>query len=172
MNVDPSATSIYISNHQSFLDIPATFGAIPVNLHFVAKQEIRKMPFIGWYMMATGMIFIDRSNREKSMQSLKKAGELIRKGKNVIMFPEGTRSRTGEIRRFKKGGFLLARESGVALVPVYVKNTGNVWPANKFLFIPGKIEVRIGKPIPPSEFDGMRLEDMAEKVRQAVQALA
>ena len=104
-NLKEDESYVFIANHQSYLDIPVLFRAITHGLHFVAKKEIKLVPFIGWYMMATGMIFIDRSNRVKAVASLDKAGKLIKNGKDVLLFPEGTRSKTGQIGEFKKGPF-------------------------------------------------------------------
>ena len=115
-HIDNKESYVFVSNHLSFLDIPILFRIIPVNLYFVAKEEIKRMPFVGWYMWATGMIFIDRTNREKAFQSLKRAGKLIKKGKNVIMFPEGTRSKNSQVSQFKKGPFVLASESELSVI--------------------------------------------------------
>lgn len=138
---------VFVSNHLSYLDIPALFRAIPHNLHFVAKKEIKWVPFIGWYMYATGMIFVDRSNRIKAIASLDRAGKLIKKGKDVLMFPEGTRSKTGTIGEFKKGPFMLATKADIAVVPVAVLGTENVLPAGRFGLSPGEVLIRIGEPM-------------------------
>lgn len=122
---------VFVSNHQSFLDIPILFYAVPVNLYFVAKKELKFIPFLGWYMMATGMIFIDRSNRARSIESLNRAAGLIHDGKSVLMFPEGTRNAGNDLHSFKKGPFLLARSAEVQVVPVGIGagqiNTGKGW---------------------------------------------
>jgi 1-acyl-sn-glycerol-3-phosphate acyltransferase len=137
---------VFVSNHLSYLDIPLLFKAIPVNLHFVAKKEIKRMPFVGWYMWATGMIFIDRQNREKAVQSLRKAGKLIRKGKNVIMFPEGTRSRDGHVGEFKKGPFILAAEAELSVVPVAISGPAKVASSGTSLLRQWVMHVHLGEP--------------------------
>ncbi len=144
-NIDRSCSYIFVSNHLSFLDIPILFRVIPVNLYFVAKEEIKKMPFVGWYMWATGMIFIDRANRDKAFQSLKRAGKLIRNGKNVIMFPEGTRSKDGHVSQFKKGPFVLASESDLPVIPIALSGPEKIVPANAWTVNPGTVKVEIGK---------------------------
>jgi 1-acyl-sn-glycerol-3-phosphate acyltransferase len=136
---------IFVSNHLSFLDIPVLFKVIPVNLHFVAKSEIKRMPFVGWYMWATGMIFIDRQNRERAIQSLKKAGRLIKKGKNVIMFPEGTRSRDGSVQEFKKGPFVLAAEAELRIIPVAISGPEKIVPPGTLKLKPGIVHVHLGE---------------------------
>lgn len=138
---------VFVCNHLSYLDIPALFRAIPHNLHFVAKKEIKWVPFIGWYMYATEMIFVDRSNQVKAIASLDRAGKLIKKGKDVLMFPEGTRSKNGAIGDFKKGPFMLATKADIAIVPVAISGTENILRAGKFRLKSGKVTVSIGEPL-------------------------
>ena len=163
--------SIYVANHVSFLDIPAIAQAVNTPLYFVAKKELKKMPIVGWFIWAVGMIFIDRSNREKAYASLTKAGELVRGGKDVITFPEGTRSKDATLRQFRKGSFHLAREAGVPIVPIYVHGTDRIWPTGTFRIRPGKLTVYIGEAIPPEDYEGLSLEEMAKAARERVLAL-
>ncbi len=146
-NLKDDESYIFASNHLSYLDIPVLFQAIPHNLHFVAKKEVKMIPFIGWYMFATGMIFVDRSNRVKAIASMERAGQLIKKGKDVLMFPEGTRSRDGKIGTFKKGAFVLASKSDIAVVPVSIKGTEKVNPFGTYIIYPNEVRVNIGKPM-------------------------
>lgn len=146
--VDFSKPHIFVCNHQSTLDIAVAFSAIPVPLRFVAKKELQYVPFLGWYMLATGMIFVDRKKRHKAVASLKRAGDLIRNGANVVAFPEGTRSDDGAIHPFKKGIFVVAIESGVPVVPVAIEGTRFIMPKNTFRLRPHTLRVSIGDPIP------------------------
>ncbi len=170
-NLDSSKPSVYMSNHMSFLDIPAVSKAVGIPLYFVAKKELKKMPAVGWFIAAVGMIFIDRSNREKAYESLTKAGEMVRGGKNIITFPEGTRSSDGNLLKFRKGSFHLSQAAQVPMVPLYVHGTNKIWPNKSWRFRPGIITVYIGKPIQPEEYQGQSLDEMADSVRLAVQAL-
>ncbi|MEQ8240328.1 MAG: lysophospholipid acyltransferase family protein [Cyclobacteriaceae bacterium] len=145
-NLSKKESYVFVANHLSYVDIPALFRAIPKGLHFVAKKEIRLVPFIGWYMIATGMIFVDRSNKQKAVASLDRAGKLIKKGKDVLMFPEGTRSKTGEVGVFKKGPFMLAAKADIAVVPVAVVGTDQVLSPKSFVIRPHKVKIKIGKP--------------------------
>jgi len=161
---------IFASNHQSHLDIPCLFTAIPVNLHFIAKKELKKVPFIGWFLWATGMIFLDRSNKKKAVESLDKAGEIIKKGKNVIVFPEGTRQKDGKLGVFKKGSFMLSSKSNIPIVPVSINGTDKALPSGSKRFRPQQVTVSIGKPIAPAT----KKEDIPqfiEEVRNAVQQM-
>lgn len=167
-HVDFSKPHIFVANHQSFIDIPCIFNALPINLYFVGKNELKKMPFIGWYMAAMKMIFIDRSNKRKAIESLNKAGDLIHNGKNVIMFPEGTRSKDGEIAAFKKGTFLLAEKAKVEIVPIYLHNAGKVWSSNSWKINGGEIILKIGKPISVETLTEKNVIEFANYTRQQV----
>lgn len=146
--LSPLKSYVFVANHQSYLDIPVLFRAVPVNLYFVAKKELKKIPFLGWYMMATGMIFIDRKNRARSIDSLKRAAKLIARGKSVIMFPEGTRSRDGFLAAFKKGPFMLASQANVNVVPLGISEPNGSFGVNKLKRT--IIRVEIGQSIPQS----------------------
>lgn len=168
-HINPHESYIFVSNHLSFLDIPVLFRVIPINLHFVAKKEIKRMPFVGWYMWATGMIFIDRQNREKAVHSLKRAGRLIKKGKNVIMFPEGTRSKDGQVSEFKKGPFVLASESDLSVVPVAISGAEKVVPPFSLKLNPGVVYVDLG--VPRKKGDSISLKEFVDNTRSDMIAL-
>jgi len=148
-NIDKKKSYIFVSNHQSHLDIPSIIRSVPVNFYFIAKKELKWVPFLGQYVWATGMIFIDRSNRKKAIQSLDKAGKLIKKGKSVLAFPEGTRSLDGKLQRFKKGPFMLAIQHEIEIVPIAVEDTHKVLPSKSWKFTPHTVKVSVGKPIHP-----------------------
>lgn len=167
-HVVASEPHVYVCNHLSYLDIPVLFRVLPVNLYFVAKKEISWVPFIGWYMAATGMIFIDRGNRARAIESLARAGKLIKGGKNVLMFPEGTRSRHGEVGEFKKGPFMLAAQAEVGVVPVALNGTGSIWKAGTFSIRPGEVKVGIGMPVESAKRD---LTAVIQEVREQVVVL-
>ena len=165
--ISPRDPYVFVCNHQSLLDIPILFQAIRQNIYFVAKKELKWVPFLGWYMMATGMIFIDRSNRQKSAASLRRAGRLIHQGRSVIMFPEGTRSRRDQISTFKKGPFILACQAKVAVVPVGIRANGKPFSWSRL----GKTEVTVNFHDPvPCEKES--LKDTLEEVRRKVGELA
>ncbi len=151
----PQQPYVFASNHLSYLDIPVLFAAIPHNLHFIAKESIKYVPFIGWYMMATGMIFVDRSNRMKAKESMNRAAKLVSKGKNILIFPEGARSRDGAMLPFKKGGFVLSQNAKVPVVPVAISGTEEVLKPDQWTIVPGKVSVRIGTPLEGQGLDSM-----------------
>lgn len=163
---------LIMANHASYGDIPALFRALPFYLHFIAKMELKKVPFLGWYMGMSGMIFIDRQNKVKSKQSIDAAAELIKKGKNVVIYPEGTTSRDGKIHRFKKGGLHLALASQSTILPVRIKGTYKAWPNNSNLKLRGgKIDVFLGDPIPYDTYKNRDLDQFSAELREEVIAL-
>lgn len=152
--IDTSKTYVFASNHESHLDTQSIFISYPKYLFFIAKKELKMVPVVGWVISAMGMIFIDRKNSERAKESLAEAAQLIRQGKNVISFPEGTRSKDGEIHQFKKGLFAIALEAGVDVIPVAVSGAREVMPAGSFKLRPGPIHVSFGAPIDHTQFNG------------------
>lgn len=167
--VDWSKPHIFVMNHQSMLDIVCAFAGIPVNLRFVAKHSLKFVPFLGWYMWMTGMVFIDRTNRSRAVRSLALAGERIRGGANIIVFPEGTRSRNGEVQPFKKGPFVLALEAKVPIIPVAIEGSGRCLPSDGFRIRPAVVRMKLGLPIETAgrESDDAR-DDLLRDVRDAI----
>jgi 1-acyl-sn-glycerol-3-phosphate acyltransferase len=155
-NVDMSKPHIFVSNHQSTVDIPVLFIALPADVRFAAKAALKYVPFIGWYMWLARFVFVDRGNHRAAVASLDRAAEQIRGGISIIMFPEGTRSDDARVMPFKKGPFALAMKAGVPIVPVAIEGSGKLMPKNSWHISPGPITVTIGKPIDPAQFNGDR----------------
>lgn len=168
-NIQRDTRYVVMSNHSSYLDIPSLLIASPMYLYFIAKKELRRMPFLGWFLILSGMIFIDRKNTAAAKASLEDAAKLINAGKDVIIFPEGTASKTGEIIAFKKGGFHLAQEARVPILPIRVRGTYTVWPSSAKLNMQrGTILVKIGKPIKPEVYLNLPMEERIAFVRQQI----
>lgn len=165
-HVDPSRPTIYASSHQSTIDIPVLYLAIPISIRFVAKSQLRWVPLIGWYMWLAGYVFVTRGNRRKSIASMKKAAEQIRSGTSIILFPEGTRSPDGYILPFKKGSFALAYDAGAAICPVTINGSGALMPKNSWRITPGEIRVRIGAPLDASKYSDR--QQLLLDVREAI----
>jgi 1-acyl-sn-glycerol-3-phosphate acyltransferase len=146
-NIPKGEPLVIVSNHQSQIDIPIIFKALPINLRFVAKESLKKVPFLGQYMTMTKMVFINRSDKRKASNSMKSAALQVSKGSSVIIFPEGTRSINGELGDFKMGAFVLAKNANVNILPVAIKGSFEIFPSNTFFFKPGNVTVEIGKPI-------------------------
>jgi len=163
----PSTPAIYLSNHQGTPDI-ALIYQLPVNLRFVAKAALQHVPFLGWYMRADGHVFIDRDKRRDAIRSLERAGERIRNGASVVMFPEGTRSRDGKILPFKKGPFRLAIAAQVPIVPLAVEGPRNCWPKGSYWITAGTCTLKVGTPIPTEGLGPQDCEALMVKVRRAI----
>jgi 1-acyl-sn-glycerol-3-phosphate acyltransferase len=145
-DLSPYETCIFYVNHSSWIDIALVNRVIPRNLHFIAKEELRKKPFVGGAISGMDMVFVDRSNRAKAVKSLNEAAIKVKEGRNIIAFPEGTRSLDGQLKPFKKGLFHLAIQSGVPLVPVAISGAFDLVPKG-FRMRPGVVDISLGEPI-------------------------
>jgi 1-acyl-sn-glycerol-3-phosphate acyltransferase len=159
---------IFMANHQSDFDILIALAHIPVQFRWIAKKELFAIPVFGAAMRSAGYIEIDRSNHEKSMQSIDEAVFRIRRGKSIMTFPEGTRSRDGEIKAFKQGTFHLAIKSGVPIVPISIIGSGRIMPKRSLRIKAGLIQMVIGKPLEVTNFDIEKRHDLMEKVRNEI----
>jgi 1-acyl-sn-glycerol-3-phosphate acyltransferase len=157
-----------VSNHQSTLDIPAMFIAVPVNFRYVAKKQLKYVPVLGWYLWIGGHIFVDRGNRRSAIASLELAAQKIRNGRSIVMYPEGTRSADGRILPFKKGPFALALQAGVAVCPVTIEGTARIMPKNRWAITPGEVKIKIGAPIDASKYAALGREALMRDVRNIV----
>lgn len=167
-SIDLSLPHIYMSNHQSVFDIPVLQACLPVRFRWLAKAELFKIPIFGYALGRAGHISIDRSNRKSAFKSLKNAARNIRNGVSVIIFPEGTRSRDGNIRQFKKGGFILAVDAGVPIVPVIIHGTWPLMLKNRVLIKPGNIIIEIKDPIKTTDYTRKTKDDLLKKVRKVI----
>ena len=171
-NIQEKHSYVVMGNHCSYLDIPALFLAMPFHLHFIAKKELKRMPFLGWYLVLSDMILIDRKNTAKAKESLAEAVKLVNKGKHVVIFPEGTASKNGKMAPFKKGGFFMAEDAEAHIVPTHIKGSYEVFPSSKKLNMQrGTITVCIGKPISPEEYKKFEMDDRVDYVKQLMQNL-
>lgn len=163
--------AVVVANHASLVDVPALFAALPVPLYFVAKSELRGVPFLGWYIAAMGMVFVERRQPGQAARVADQALERLREGGVVVFFPEGTRAAGERLGRFRSGAFLTAVRAGVPVVPVAVAGTRRVMPARGWRLRPGPVRVRVGAPLASA---GLRQEEgreLAERARAAVAAL-
>jgi 1-acyl-sn-glycerol-3-phosphate acyltransferase len=169
-NISVDHAQIFVANHQSFFDIFALSGYLPVQIRWVAKAGLFKIPFVGWAMKAAGYISVDRSNKRKAYQSFVATVEKIKQGCSVVIFPEGTRSEDGTIGPFKKGSNLLAVRAKAPMVPVTIKGTGTIIKKNSLIINPGPVRIIISPPVLPDAAiseDG-KAEDILDDIRQTI----
>jgi 1-acyl-sn-glycerol-3-phosphate acyltransferase len=164
-NLNRTGSFIYMPNHVSNFDIPVLQAYLPVQFRWLAKAELFKIPIFGYAMKRAGYISINRFDRKAAIQSLNKAAEIIRNGTSVIIFPEGTRSQNQNIQSFKKGGFVLAVDSGVPIIPVIIHGTWSIMQKKQILVKPGNVVLEIKKPINTSDYTRKTKDDLMEKVR-------
>jgi 1-acyl-sn-glycerol-3-phosphate acyltransferase len=172
-NLSQSQPCVIMSNHQSVFDIAAIVRTLPIPWRFVAKRELVRIPFFGWALALADQVVIDRDDREQAVASLKRAAERIRGGMSVIIFPEGTRSpdaRLKPVESFKSGGFHLAIEARVPIVPTTVSGSHRITPKNSLKIRSGSIKVHYGKPIPTAELSIDDRNALKRRVREALLA--
>lgn len=146
-NVPKDGPVLFVSNHQSYLDIPILLGFIDKPKAFIAKKELVKIPVFSTWMKSLRCIFIDRSDVRQSLRAIKKGIKLLKEGYSFVIFPEGTRSQDGKLREFKQGSLKMATKSKVPIVPVTIKGANKIMPRGKIVIIPTDVEVIISKPI-------------------------
>ncbi len=157
---------IFTPNHQSHFDIPALLGWLPGNNRFAAKKELFKEPVLGAVMSTLGMIPIDRDNSEESIGRLRSVRD---KEYSVVIFPEGTRSRDGNLLPFRKGAFVAAIELGIPIVPVVCRGTAELMPKGGYLSIlPGNAEIEILEPISTAGLNYEDRDQLRDTVRHRI----
>ncbi len=168
--LDPHTPYVFMSNHQSHFDVLAVVAALPdFQLRWVAKKELTRIPVFGWALRHSDHIIIDRSNHVQAMTSLRAAVEQMRRGLSVIIFPEGTRGPgDGTLLPFKKGGFVLAQEAGIPIVPMVVQGSAEVLSRRGWQIHGGDIDVLIGTPIPVA---GLERDELMRRVREHLERM-
>lgn len=166
--LDPAATYIYMCNHVSNIDPPVVVPALPRRTSVLVKKELFKIPILGRAMRLGSLVPVDRTNRDAAIQSLRAAGDVMRAGINMTVFPEGTRSRDGKLLPFKKGPFYLAMETGVPVVPMTILNSYELMPKGQDYALPGEVRVLFHPPLHPADFEDK--DQLLEAVRNAIAA--
>ena len=167
-NISQDHAQIFVANHQSFFDIFALSGYLPVQIRWVAKASLFKIPFVGWSMKAAGYISVDRSNKKKAYQSFIATVEKVNQGNSVVIFPEGTRSVDGIIGPFKKGSHLLAVRAKAPMVPLTLIGTGDIIKKNSFVIKPGPIRIVVSPPVTTDSPNAEKGEDILEAIRRTI----
>lgn len=147
--LDRRASYVVCPNHVSYMDTPVLLAHIPVNFRFLAKKELFKIPFIGGHLKRAGNISVPLDDPRAALRVLSAAGKALKeRGQSMLVFPEGGRSESGQLREFKDGAAYLAIKGGVPLVPVAIIGVRNILPMHSHYVRPGKVTLRVGDPIP------------------------
>lgn len=168
----PSGPTIVVANHQSYADVVALLAVLPGKPRFVGKEELQRMPIVGRAMRAGGHIFIRRESGKHALAALSRAAEEIRSGGTVVVFPEGTRSRNGELGPFQGGACVLAKQARVPITPVAIVGTAQVNPAGTFAAYPAKVTLRFGASLSAATVGMLSRHRLAHTLRSAVAQLA
>ncbi len=170
-NIPGDSAVIFMANHSSSFDIPALYAALPVQFRWLAKKELFDVPLFGMALKRSGYIPVERNDSRKALLALKSAAQRVKDGTSVIVFPEGTRSPDGNLLPFKGGGFILAIQSGMPVVPVAIIGSRDITPKGSLSVRAADILIRI---LPPIETFGLKSSDreqLSDKVRQSIDSV-
>ncbi len=170
-NIAHDRIQIFASNHASHFDIFILSKVVPVKFGWVAKAILFKIPFIGWHMWLNGYISVNRSNRKKAIRSMNLAAQKVKKGNRIMIFPEGTRSRTGLLQPFKKGLFHLCVQTGVPIVPIFVRNSYRILRPESVILHPCTVYVKIGEEMQTKGHSVEKLDLIMNELRARIVAL-
>jgi 1-acyl-sn-glycerol-3-phosphate acyltransferase len=168
--VPSSGSYVVVSNHCSHLDAPALVLALPHAVYFVIKKELVRIPLWGYAVVKLGSIVVDRSNSEQARAELDRAVATIRAGRRVLVFAEGTRSRDGHLQPFKKGGFHLAIDAQVPILPIAVNGSSRLLPKGATAVRPGIVSVVVGAPIETAGLGKEAVPELMARAREAILA--
>jgi 1-acyl-sn-glycerol-3-phosphate acyltransferase len=173
-HLEAGKTYLVMSNHQSHYDVPAVFYALGGNVRMITKVELFKIPIFGEAMHQSGFIAIDRGSRARAIESLQVAKDTLASGVHVWIAPEGTRSKSGALMPFKKGGFNLALEANLPILPISIQGTREALPSQALRTRPGAtVRVTLSAPIDPARYPGTELkarrDALMADVRRAIE---
>lgn len=171
-HIPPDRPEIFVANHQSWFDVLALAIAVPKRARFVAKKELARVPIFGAAWKAAGHVSIDRENRASAIESLDRAGRLLRQdNSSVMIFAEGTRSPDGRLQPFKKGAFMLALHARVDIIPAAVLGSNEALPKGAWRIRKRPVVVRFGEPIAIGPYDETNREQLMALAYERVAAL-
>lgn len=166
--VDPNQSYVIVANHQSMIDIYVLYGYLGIDIKWVMKKELRAVPVLGMACEKMGHILIDRADTGGAVESINKARDKIANGISIVFFAEGTRSRNGELKNFKKGAFRLAQELGLPILPVTIHNTRFVLPSDTLELMPGRVKLVFNDPIPTVGLAPGDVPALANRTREVI----
>jgi 1-acyl-sn-glycerol-3-phosphate acyltransferase len=164
--IDHDSTYIFMCNHVSNLDPPILIPKLPRRTSVLVKKELFQIPILGRAMLMADLVPVDRRNREAAVNSMREAEQVMARGLNMTVFPEGTRSRDGRLLPFKKGPFYLAMDSGIPIVPVTILGSELLMPKGSSTIHPGVVRLKFHPPISPTQFSDK--EELISAVRREI----
>lgn len=168
-NLPEDKNFLFVSNHQSNFDILLLLAYLPVPKAFVAKVELEKLPFINQWMKRIHCLFMDRNDIKQSAQIIIEGIKQLKSGINMVIFPEGTRSKTGRLGEFKGGSFKLATKSKCPIVPLTIDGTRNIMEANNYRIKPVTVNLYIHPPIDVTTLSKEEIAQLPETVRETIE---
>ncbi len=166
-HIQPNQRYVILSNHASYFDPPALVLALGLQYRWVIKKELRKVPLFGLALETSRNLFIDRARGSDALESIKQGVAQLPDGTGILMFPEGTRSWDGQLLPFKKGGFVIARDGQLPILPITVRGSHDRLPKGQAAFTPGVIEIVIHPPVATADRD---LDSLRDQVRGTIAA--
>ncbi|MFD3156032.1 lysophospholipid acyltransferase family protein [Haloimpatiens sp. FM7330] len=165
----PNEACLFVSNHQSNLDVPCLIAGLNKPFGFIAKKELVKAPIIKTWMQEIKCVFIDRKNVRESLKAILKGAENLNNGHNMVIFPEGTRSKSSKLGEFKKGSMKLATKAKVKVVPITIDGTYKGFEGNEgFQFKSANVKIIVHQPIEVKGLDREEKNELAEKVKEII----
>lgn len=167
-NLHTNPSYIVVANHLSLMDIPILYGWLKLDLKWVMKKELRKVPLIGSSCAMLGHIFLDRSNREVALKQLEEVKANLEPGVSILFFPEGSRSRDGKLKKFKTGAFVMAKDLDLPILPITLANAFTILPPDGMDLRPGSAQMIIHPPIPVEDVRALSFDELRARARQTI----
>lgn len=170
-NLCKENVAVYASNHTSYMDTPVLFSALPFQFRILAKQELWKLPFVGWHLRRSGQIPVDTTTSRSSMASLSAGVRALKAGMPLVVFPEGGRTPTGHPQPFMSGAAYLAIRAQVPLVPIALAGVYELLPIHTHHFLPGTLTVAVGDPIATEGYTVRQVNELNSKLEAEIRRL-
>jgi 1-acyl-sn-glycerol-3-phosphate acyltransferase len=166
--LDPRQTYIFTPNHQSLIEVPLLVTYLKRNPAYLAKKEVFKYPIFGYGISLMGVVPVDRSNTQSAVESARAATQMLRRGKDYVVYPEGTRSRDGRLLPFKKGAFIMAIDAGVPVVPVTISGCTKIMPKGEVKIFPSTIYITVHEPLGTDSYSKENVAGLMARTRERI----